>query len=58
MGMFRREVPKAWSAMSIDKEALAIKNKKNLGYIEKKLKYIQLLVDRLKLHFKTCKRLD
>ena len=33
MGMFRREVPKAWSAMSIDtrKEMLAIK--KHLWYM-------------------------
>ena len=40
MEMFRREVPKAWSAMSIDtrKEALAIN---------------QFLVARLELHFKT-----
>ena len=38
MEMFRREVPKAWSAMSIDthKEVLAIK--KHLGYMGKKLK--------------------
>ena len=52
MGMFRHEVPKVWSAMSIDKER-SVSDQEPLGVYRyrEEAKIFNLLVDRLKLRF-------